>query len=76
MSKSDKEIVREGGREFIRVSKCHYAPRQWKSGKHFFYSRCRECGKLISNCGFASYNHDQMHKRNAASRILNEKGEK
>lgn len=32
-------------------------------GKTFVYYRCKVCGRLISNAGFANYSHMQMHLR-------------
>jgi hypothetical protein len=31
--------------------------------KHFIKYRCKICGKLISNCGFAYTKHEEMHER-------------
>lgn len=32
-------------------------------GKWFHKSKCKICGKMISNCGFANWQHWQMHER-------------
>ncbi len=50
-----KEIVIQGNNTFRHVGKGYYRKvNRCSSEKVFTYRACRICGKLISNCGFAS----------------------
>lgn len=71
MDNEPEKYVTQGKDTFLLVSKhpiTYFKQNIHFSEKKFAYYPCGQCGKLISNCGWAFMSHYNMHKRNGEAR--------